>query len=122
MLRAARKDGLNIKVLSAYRSYAHQTFLYMRNVRSAGLIQPYSAKPGHSEHQLGTTIDLVGEDVRHRLKPDFASTPEGKWLRENSHRFGFIQSYREDNQHKTGYFPEPWHFRYVGKAHVKRFL
>ncbi len=73
------------------------------------------AKPGHSEHQLGTTVDLCGLDPKTVLNPNFNLTKEGRWLRENASRFGFYQSYTKENQHLTGYIPEPWHYRFLGE-------
>jgi LAS superfamily LD-carboxypeptidase LdcB len=122
ILDAARKDGVSIKILSAYRSYAQQVHAYLHAVGSAGLQQRASAKPGHSEHQLGTTVDLGGDDPKFWFRQEFAATPAGAWLRENTGRFGFVQSFREDNENQTGYMPEPWHFRYVGTTNVRRFL
>jgi LAS superfamily LD-carboxypeptidase LdcB len=68
--------------------------------------------PGYSEHQLGTTVNLCGLDLKTVLNPDFDRTREGRWLRKNAPRFGFYQSYTRENQHLTGYVPEPWHYRF----------
>jgi hypothetical protein len=116
LIEAAHAQGVTIKLLSAYRSYQQQIYLYMRAVAADGLLQRHTAKPGHSEHQLGTTFDAASDDPRYWLKPEFAQTPAGMWLKENASRFGFVQSLREDNQQETGYSPEPWHFRYIGKG------
>jgi zinc D-Ala-D-Ala carboxypeptidase len=80
-----------------------------------------SARPGHSEHQLGTTVDfstpdlpaMVGEKFI-EFHPAFASSGEGKWLAEHAHEFGFTMSYPDDRFEATGFNYEPWHFRYVG--------
>ena len=73
-----------------------------------------SAKPGHSEHQLGTTIDFTTPRVDYDLVESFGATPEGQWLAQNAGRFGFVMSYPQDKEQVTGYAYEPWHFRYVG--------
>lgn len=44
----------------------------------------------------------------------FGETPEGIWLKENAHRFGYIIRYLEGRESETGYQYEPWHIRYVG--------
>jgi D-alanyl-D-alanine carboxypeptidase len=81
----------------------------------SGKNQNKVAKPGHSEHQLGTTVDLCGLDPKTVLSVNFDQTKEGLWLKENARKFGFHQSYTRRNQHLTGYIPEPWHYRFLGK-------
>ena len=44
----------------------------------------------------------------------FADTPQGKWLAEHAHEFGFVMSYPPGSEEITGYIYEPWHFRYIG--------
>jgi LAS superfamily LD-carboxypeptidase LdcB len=73
-----------------------------------------SAEPGHSEHQLGTTVDLTSADVGYGLVESFASAPAGEWLLANSHQYGFALSYPAGQEHVTGYAHEPWHYRYIG--------
>ena len=73
------------------------------------------AKPGHSEHQLGTTVDLCGLDPATVADPAFGLTREGQWLESNAARFGFRLSYTPQNTRQTGYVPEPWHYRYIGR-------
>lgn len=78
--------------------------------------RPVSARPGHSEHQTGLAVDLVTP-----ASPDcdfevcFAETPGGQWLAANAWRYGFIIRYQSGSD-ITGYSPEPWHLRYVGKS------
>lgn len=116
MLTAAERKNIHIRVVSAFRSALDQRRLYLRKINQAGLDQILVAKPGHSEHQLGTTVDLCGVDPDYVLKPEFKQTKEGIWLQQNAALFGFIQSYTEKNAEKTGYSPEPWHFRYMGTS------
>lgn len=114
MFAAARKDGYNLVVNSSYRSYATQVSTYNYWVQTSG--QEYadrtSARPGHSEHQLGTTADV---GTRGLYLEDFIGTPEAKWIAENSYKYGFIVSYPDGKESITGYAPEPWHVRYLGK-------
>jgi len=114
MLQNAEEQGLHIRVFSAYRSYEKQRYLYLNAVSRYGESQNRVAKPGHSEHQLGTAVDLCTWDPKTVSSPDFDRTEEGRWLSENAARFGFHQSYTRENQHMTGYIPEPWHYRYYG--------
>lgn len=114
MLQTAEDQGIYIRVFSAFRSFEKQQYLYLREISSSGWNQNKVAKPGHSEHQLGTTVDLCGLDPGTVLHPNFDLTREGRWLKENAPKFGFYQSYTEENKHKTGYMPEPWHYRFMG--------
>ncbi len=116
MLAAAEEEDVRIYVLSAYRSYQKQAEVYEEVVEHIGEEEAarVSAKPGHSEHQLGTTIDFTTPRVDYDLVESFGATPEGEWLAQNAGRFGFVMSYPQDKEQVTGYAYEPWHFRYVG--------
>lgn len=115
MARAATADGLELVAFSTFRSYDYQVQLYNDYVARDGkdAADRYSARPGFSEHQTGLAFDISGPggiDFG-----TFGETKEGKWLRDNAHRFGFILRYPEGKEHITGYMYESWHFRYVGK-------
>lgn len=116
MFKAAAKQGIDLAVTSAYRSSRTQALLldyYKRAYGKAGLAG--IAESGHSEHQLGTTVDLSGKSVGYAgIDSNFGQTPEGLWLAANSYKYGFILSYPEGRQQDTGYIYEPWHFRYLG--------
>lgn len=110
---AARK-GLKLRVFSSYRDFAAQKKLYLEAIEKDGPKQNGVAAPGYSEHQLGTTIDVSNTDRRMVLSGRFGETSEGRWLHENAARFGFRNSYTNENTEQVGYKPEPWHLRYVG--------
>lgn len=119
LLTAAEKAcGCKLAVLSAYRSY--QTQVWVHNYWVSQLGQYYadlcSARPGHSEHQLGTTVDFTSSTIGYQLTRDFGYTKEGIWLERNAHKYGFVLSYPKGKDGTTGYIWEPWHFRWVGKA------
>lgn len=116
MAAAAKKDGLQIRVFSGFRDFAYQKRLYLDAVNKNGPKQDGTAAPGYSEHQLGTTADICNDNRRTILSGTFGDTPEGRWLHENSERFGFRKSYTQENSEQVGYKPEPWHFRYIGIA------
>jgi len=118
MVADAKKQGLSLFVVSSYRSYAVQEVLYQYWVDTLGPeeAERTSAHPGHSEHQLGTTADLSTQAVGFEPNDQFALTPEGRWVGENSWKYGFIVSYPEGKEGITGYAYEPWHVRWVGKA------
>lgn len=114
MIRAARLDGVSIEIVSAYRSYSKQRLIYLDKLTRSNWLQDTVAKPGHSEHQLGTTVDLTGWEESVLLKPSFGDTTEGRWLAKHAPEYGFAVSYTEFNSPRTGYAPEPWHYRYFG--------
>lgn len=116
MQSAAAKEGLNIYISSAFRSYEYQSGLYDRYVSRSGKAEAdrYSARPGHSEHQTGLAFDLNTIDI------SFADTEEYEWLKENCADYGFIIRYPEDGEEITGYMYEPWHIRYLGKETAKK--
>lgn len=79
------------------------------------------AEPLHSEHQLGTTVDLSGRSVNNSgADGDFDGTVEDVWLRQNAYTYGFVMSYPEDKTKITGYIYEPWHYRFVGVEVAKQ--
>ena len=115
MLKDMRKAGLDPKIVSAYRSFEEQKHLKGRYLRTYGIgANQFSADQGYSEHQLGTTIDIINNG--NTLSLDFENTDEFQWLQENAWRYGFILSYPKGNKY---YIYEPWHWRFVGKGLAK---
>jgi len=114
MAAEAEKQGIKIRAFSGYRGFDHQKKLYMDAIQKNGPKQNGTAAPGYSEHQLGTTADICNTDPHTVLSGKFGETPAGRWLTENSERFGFRKSYTNENTDEMGYKPEPWHFRYIG--------
>ena len=114
--QAAEDNGTPLGLVSAYRSYSYQQGLYDRAVEREGEAQAQqgTARPGHSEHQLGTVVDLL-EAGSQDLSATFADTPAGQWLADNAHTFGFVISYPDMPASRTCYEYEPWHLRYVGR-------
>jgi len=121
MIRDMQAAGLNPVISSAYRSYAVQEATYAYWVQTLGAAQAdrVSAKPGHSEHQLGTAIDFASAENGYELDESFATTREGRWLLANAARYGFVLSYPAGAEDITGYAYEPWHYRYVGPMHAQ---
>ncbi len=111
MQAAAYEDGISLYIVSGYRSYDTQYYIYWDYVSSDGQAEAdrYSARPGHSEHQTGYAFDL------NSLDQSFGDTPEGIWLKENCYKYGFIIRYPKEKESVTGYMYEPWHVRYLGK-------
>src|SRR5690606_38595314 len=73
-----------------------------------------SAEPGHSEHQLGSTMDFAAPENGWQPLESFADSQSGLWLADNAYRFGFALSYPRDGEEITGYIFEPWHHRFIG--------
>ncbi|MBY0309785.1 M15 family metallopeptidase [Patescibacteria group bacterium] len=112
MLDDAADDAIDLKVVSAYRSFDEQNELKGQYTQQYGTgANAFSADQGFSEHQLGTTLDLTTPAVGGPYT-SFAATPAYTWLQENAHKYGFILSYPENN---SFYVYEPWHWRFVGE-------
>ena len=111
MAEAATADGIVLVVGSAYRSAARQAEIYAWQVRTFGqeTAGRQSARPGHSQHQLGMVVDFSPID------DSFTQTPASLWLVRNASRFGWSLSYPENYEEITGYRWESWHYRYVGR-------
>lgn len=116
MFAAAEYYGHKLYATSGYRSYSRQTTLYNYNLLNRGYdyTNVYSARPGRSEHQTGLAMDITSKSVSKQLTDKFADTEEGKWVKDNCYKYGFILRYPKDKEAITGYAYEPWHFRYVG--------
>lgn len=112
----AESAGHELYAVSGYRSYDRQDVIFTQNAERDGEEQAntYSAKPGESEHQSGLAMDVSSESIGNQLSTEFGETPEGQWVAENAHTYGFIVRYPEDKTDITGYQYEPWHLRYVG--------
>jgi D-alanyl-D-alanine carboxypeptidase len=112
----AKQAGLNLEVVSGYRSYTYQQTVYSRYVTRSGqtTADQESARPGYSEHQTGLAVDIGAASGKCALEACLGTTPEGQWLAANAYRYGFILRYPADKVTVTGYEYEPWHFRYVG--------
>ncbi|HEB29491.1 MAG TPA: D-alanyl-D-alanine carboxypeptidase family protein [Spirochaetes bacterium] len=114
LIDAAEKDGINIRIVSAYRDPGYQSYLYEDAIKRKGFFQSTVAKPGHSEHHLGTTCDLTSDEISTGLTSDFEYTRAFQWLKDNIHYYGIYLSYPKYKTDITGYEYEPWHFRYWG--------
>lgn len=115
LVKGAAADGINIYMISGFRSYKKQQSTYLGWCNKYGTEQAdrISARAGHSEHQLGMAIDV------NSLYEEFENTPEGKWLAAHCWEYGFIIRYPKGKESVTGYSYEPWHIRYLGKDLAK---
>lgn len=112
MLRSASRDEVQVRIVSAYRSFAEQ-----KDLKSGYRVQygtganTFSAEQGYSEHQMGTTVDLT-TPVLKGAYPSFDTTTAYAWLTGNAYKYGFVLSYPKGNSY---YVYEPWHWRFVGE-------
>lgn len=116
---AAAADGIDIRVLSAFRSIALQKRLFfdVKSERNQSAIERarVSAPPGFSEHSTGYAVDLGdGRDPSANLSASFERTAAFAWLEANANRFHFHLSFPEGNRQGVSY--EPWHWRFEGSA------
>lgn len=114
MVDAAKRENLEIVFASGYRPYDYQETLYNRYVSKYGKDEAdrFSARPGTSQHQLGTAVDFG------TISEDYQLTDEGKWLAAHAGDFGFSLSYPQGMEDITGYMWECWHYRYITKEGV----
>ncbi|MGH3090153.1 MAG: M15 family metallopeptidase, partial [Rubrobacteraceae bacterium] len=78
-----------------------------------------SAPPGQSQHQLGTTVDFTNAEVGYQLLPSFGETSASEWLEKNARKYGFVITYPNGDEQKTGRQWEPWEYRFVGVKTAK---
>ena len=125
MYEAAKKEGITLNAMSAYRSIAKQTQLFNNKIqqyvdkgcsrkdaekKAAEVVLP----PGTSEHNFGLSLDLCS------LETNFDKSNEYKWLCEHAADYGFILRYPKDKINITKETYEPWHWRYVGITDAKK--
>lgn len=109
MVSAANAEGVTqFIVMSGYRNLEEQQNLYNEMGSS------YAMNPGYSEHHTGLALDIGSTEGTMEM------TPEGKWVANNAHHFGFVLRYPADKTAITGIEFEPWHLRYVGLPHSER--
>jgi LAS superfamily LD-carboxypeptidase LdcB len=112
MLEDAQNDGINLLVVSAFRSFDEQKNLKSTYTTIYGSgANAFSADQGYSEHQLGTTLDFTTTEIGRGLT-GFETTEAYAWLQKNAYKHGFVLSYPKDNGY---YIFEPWHWRFVGE-------
>lgn len=112
MLDTAAQQGVELYVYSAFRPFEEQRALKEQYtvVYGEGTANQFSADQGYSEHQLGTTVDLITTGIGGTLS-GFEGTGAYQWLLNNAYKYGFVLSYPKNNNH---YVFEPWHWRFVG--------
>ena len=105
MLSDAKAEGIDLRIVTAYRSYSRQQQLYEAGATTAAA--------GTSEHNSGLAVDIL------TASGEFEGSSGEAWLLEHAAEYGFILRYPKDKESVTGFAYEPWHFRYVGKEQAK---
>jgi LAS superfamily LD-carboxypeptidase LdcB len=114
MRTAAAADGLELRILSGFRSIQAQVQIF--DGKGGGLqAAEYSAPPGHSQHHTGLAIDI------NSLSPSFRQTKAFTWLYRNAGSYGFMLPYIE-GPGDLGPRAEPWHWVYVGKPSAMKLM
>ena len=112
MKKDAKKDLIEFRVASAFRSFNYQRNIIDRKLKKGipmESILKENTLPGYSEHHTGYAIDFLAEG-RYSLSVDFENTDTFRWLVENANRYGFYLSYPKGN--KKGIMYEPWHWTF----------
>lgn len=112
------REGIDLCIVSGYRSYATQesTYQYWVNYNdgSTSEADKISARAGHSQHQLGTVVDFSTSEIDNVVGSKFNGTDAQIWLSNNAYKYGFALSYPSGAEEVTGYSYESWHYRYIG--------
>ena len=117
MVGAWEAAGLRISIDSAYRSYASQAATFEMWVARVGSVEALdrTALPGHSEHQLGTALDLSSPGWSGRFGDWATEAAEGAWMAATGWEYGFVMSYPNGEREATCFPYEPWHYRWIGR-------
>ena len=126
MITDAKLEGVDLSIVSGYRSYQTQIDTYnywlKMNNGNTNLVDTFSARAGHSQHQLGTAIDFSTNEIRDKLGDEFSNTKASKWLSQNAYKYGFVISYPKGYENITGYKHESWHYRYIGVENAQNMI
>lgn len=125
MLKAAENDGIDLYVVSAYRTIEYQQQNFDNSVqdrvdRGMSYDDAYAdtlaevALPGESEHNAGLALDIMVEEYQNMDDDGFEDTEAFAWLDRHAAEYGFILRYPKGKQEITGIIYEPWHYRFVG--------
>jgi zinc D-Ala-D-Ala carboxypeptidase len=132
MHAAAKKEGINISIISATRNFDYQKGIWekkwkrekykgWKDLDKVKDIMKYSSMPGTSRHHWGTDVDF------NSVEPAYFASGEGKklydWLVKNATSFGFGQTYSVKTNGRTGYEEEKWHWSYLplSKEYLKQY-
>ena len=119
----ANRDKITLDLYKGFISYEEQKEFHKNAPKSdRDVVYAMYTIAGHNESQIGQSLDIIGKDEEKNLTEEFKETEEFKWLMKNAHKYGFILRYPENQEDKTNYRFEPWHFRYVGVENANKIL
>ncbi|MCD4756242.1 M15 family metallopeptidase [bacterium] len=122
LITDSKNDGIDLSIVSGYRSYNTQESTYNYWIsyynNCVSCTDKVSARAGHSQHQLGTTLDFSSNEIGDALGSQFGGTKASNWLVENAYKYGFVIGYPQGYESTTGYSYESWHYRYIGKSNA----
>lgn len=110
MVASADMDGVQLLIVSGFRSFAYQATLIRNKLAAGEFIEDIllvNAAPGFSQHHTGRAVDIATPGSR-PLTEAFEETQAFVWLAQNASRFGFSMTYPRGNEH--GFLYEPWHW------------
>ena len=127
MFLDAQEEGVGpYKLTGAYRSVQYQDELFRKRKESDAAYgenpyeNPVKVLPGAcSEHATGLALDILSASYEESNR-EYANTPEGEWLLNHAHEYGFILRYPQNKEYVTGVIYEPWHYRYVGRQAAEK--
>lgn len=130
MLAAAKEDGIDLWVISAYRTRDYQQENFDRSVQQRvdngmSYDDAYAdaarevAMPGESEHNAGLAMDIMSEEYTSMDDAGFEDTKAFAWLDKHAAEYGFILRYPKNKERITDIIYEPWHYRFVGVYYAK---
>lgn len=114
MFNKAKEENIKFFINSSYRNYQSQeeTYNSLKKMYGSSRADNQAARPGHSEHETGLAFDIFSPG--NTSTGNFQDGEAYKWLKENAHKYGFIERYPEGKEYLTGYNYESWHWRFVG--------
>jgi D-alanyl-D-alanine carboxypeptidase len=119
MKQAAALSGVQLLLVSGYRSIQQQTDLFRQKLAAGhdiDAILHVNAAPGFSEHHTGRAIDIATPGCR-PLTEEFELSPAFAWLSANAATYSFGMPYGRDND--LGFAYEPWHWSQI-RNHPQR--
>lgn len=130
MFAAAKEDGIDLWVVSSYRTIDYQRQNFDRSVQQRmdnGMTydDAYAdtlrevAMPGESEHNAGLAMDIMSAEYTSMDDAGFENTKAFEWLDKHAAEYGFILRYPKDKESITEIIYEPWHYRFVGIYYAK---
>ncbi|MCC8042403.1 MAG: M15 family metallopeptidase [Oscillospiraceae bacterium] len=131
MISDASNDGINLIIVSAYRTIDYQQRNFDNSVEDRMTNQGMTYEeayadtlkevqlPGYSEHNAGLAADIMSDECVDMDDDSFKNTEAYAWLQEHAADYGFILRYPEGKEDVTGIIYEPWHYRFVGVYYAK---